>query len=473
MSRSKTLLSNTLVFAISNFTSKFLGLLMLPFYTSILSKEEFGTADLISTTIGLLIPVFTLSIADATLRYAMDKSSDSKQVFSFGLKVLLIGFSLLILLFPIVHQIKFLSGFYFLFYLLYLTSILQTFFSLFSRGINKIKLIGIAGVTSSIVIVISNVVLMYFFNMGVQGYLLSMIISYFIASTILFFGGKMYQFITLKRTNKLLLKEMLSYSSPLIPNALSWWINHTSNRYIIKYFCSVAEVGLFSAAARMPSILIGFQGIFIQAWQISAISEYDKKDNLPFFSNVFKTYNTLMILSSSLLIILSKYIAKVLYAKSFYDAWIYTPFLLISVVFGSIVGFYSSFYLAHKKTNVLFLSTFIGALVTIVFNLIMVPIIGPLGSSIANALAYFCVWLFLHIDSRKFLKLEVKYLTIYIQYIILFLQASLMVFSSGRLMFSGSILCLLILIILNYKEIKFIIRHIGSLVKKIATSVGH
>ena len=453
MSRSKALINNTLVFAISNFASKFLGFLMLPLYTSVLTREEFGTADLINTTVGLLIPVFTLSMANAALRFALDKSVNSKHVFSLGLKILFLGFFILLLLFPLLYQFEIFQGYYILFYLLYLSSILQTFFSLFSRGIDKVKLVGIAGVANSVMMVVANIVLLYFLKMGVDGFLSSMVMANFLAAAILFFGGKMYQYISFKKNEKLLLKEMIAYAAPLIPNSLSWWINHTSNRYIIKYFCSVAEVGLFSAAARMPSILVAVQRIFVQAWQISAITEYDKDDNIPFFSKVYSYYNTFMVLSSSVLILATKYIAMILFAKSFYEAWVFTPFLLVSVVFGSMVGFYSSFYLAHKKTKVLFTSTLMGAIVTIGVNLILVPRIGPMGSSIANALAYFSVWLFLHVDSKKFLKLEVPFLKTYLLYVILLGQATVTVYITGLNGEIGSLIGLLVILILSRKDI--------------------
>lgn len=453
MSRSKALLNNTIVFAISNFASKFLGFLMLPLYTSVLSREEFGTADLINTTVGLLIPVFTLSMANAALRFALDKSVDSKHVFSLGLKILFFGFFILLLLFPLLYQFKIFQGYYILFYLLYLSSILQTFFSLFSRGIDKIRLVGVAGVANSVIMVVANIVLLYFLKMGVDGFLSSMVMANFFAAAILFFGGKMYQYISFKKTEKLLLKEMIAYAAPLIPNSLSWWINQTSNRYIIKYFCSVAEVGLFSVAARMPSILVAVQRIFVQAWQISAITEYDKENNIPFFSQIYSYYNTFMVLSSSVLILATKYISIILFAKSFYEAWIFTPFLLVSVVFGSMVGFYSSFYLAHKKTKVLFTSTLMGAIVTIGVNLILVPRIGPMGSAIANALAYFSVWLFLFIDSRKFLKLKISNKNLFTLYSILFIQAILVTNIPSGLGELFSLLCFLFIVFFSRKMI--------------------
>ena len=76
----KTLAKDTGLFAISNFGSKILVFLLTPLYTSILTTEEYGIADLITTTIGFIYPILTLAIADATIRYALDKETDKKKV---------------------------------------------------------------------------------------------------------------------------------------------------------------------------------------------------------------------------------------------------------------------------------------------------------------------------------------------------------------------------------------------------------
>jgi O-antigen/teichoic acid export membrane protein len=454
MSRSRSLLANTMVFAITNLVSKFLGFLMLPLYTSILTTEEFGTADLISTTVGILTPLLTLSIANASMRFALDKSVDNKDVFMIGIKTIMKGFLFLIILLPFFNIIPVFRDNLIWFYLLYLSSVMQTYLNLFSRGIGKVKIIGVAGVVNSLVFVIANVGLLYYERLGVEGFLLSYIIANFFGIVVLFFGARFSTLLHTNKTDIVLRKEMLQYTIPLVPNALSWWVNHSSNRYLIGVFGTVADVGLFAAAVRMPSILTTLQSVFIQAWQVSAITEYDKEDNKVFFSKIYSYYSTAMVLGCSILIVATKYIATFLFAKEFYQAWIYTPFLLVSVVFGSMVGFYSSFYLAHKKTKVLFTTTFLGAIITIVLNLILLPFIGIMGAAIANVFAYFSVWLFLHVDSKKFLILEVNFRKFYYIYFLVFIEAVLIVQFPNRLGELLSLILFIIILTINYSNVK-------------------
>ena len=89
----KKLFSNTIIFSIGTFSSKILVFLLVPFYVQFLSDAEYGTVDLITQTANLLIPVVSMGIASAVLRFGLDKASDKKAVFSTGVAAILIGFA--------------------------------------------------------------------------------------------------------------------------------------------------------------------------------------------------------------------------------------------------------------------------------------------------------------------------------------------------------------------------------------------
>ena len=69
---------NVLLFAIGSFAPKILTLILVPLYTSFLSTEEYGIADLMNTTILLLIPILTVDMADAVMRFALDEKYHKK-----------------------------------------------------------------------------------------------------------------------------------------------------------------------------------------------------------------------------------------------------------------------------------------------------------------------------------------------------------------------------------------------------------
>ncbi|MBQ2752137.1 MAG: oligosaccharide flippase family protein, partial [Oscillospiraceae bacterium] len=98
MNKYEKLMGNTLIFAIGSFSSKLLVFFMLGYYTAVLSPAEFGISDRITTTSNLLMPFVMLSINEAVIRFAMDKSLRRSDVFTVGIKTVLVGFGVFILL---------------------------------------------------------------------------------------------------------------------------------------------------------------------------------------------------------------------------------------------------------------------------------------------------------------------------------------------------------------------------------------
>ena len=102
MGRYKKLFSNTAILAIGTFASKFLVFFMMPLYTAYLLPEEYSTADLISQTANLLIPLACAGITDGIFRFALDKAEDKREIFTSGLAVLVFMSVIFGLLSPLV-----------------------------------------------------------------------------------------------------------------------------------------------------------------------------------------------------------------------------------------------------------------------------------------------------------------------------------------------------------------------------------
>ena len=69
----KALFKDTIIFAIGNLGSKMILFFLVPLYTNYLTTEEYGTADLIFTVAQLVVPVVSLTIYDAVIRFGLDK----------------------------------------------------------------------------------------------------------------------------------------------------------------------------------------------------------------------------------------------------------------------------------------------------------------------------------------------------------------------------------------------------------------
>ena len=101
----RRLLSNTVLFSVSTFGSKILLFLLTPFYTSILTDAEYGVTDLIIQTGNVLIPLVSMGIINAVLRFGLDETTDLKGLFTTGLVVILVGEGVLALCYPLLQSI--------------------------------------------------------------------------------------------------------------------------------------------------------------------------------------------------------------------------------------------------------------------------------------------------------------------------------------------------------------------------------
>lgn len=459
MNRYKYLFKNIGLLTLSNFATKLLSFFLVPLYTNILTTTEYGTYDLFHSTIGVLLPILTLNIQEAVLRFSIDKKKNRDSIVSISAKYLIIS-NLIVVMGLYVNRLLNLSTivvqYSLLFFLMFFVQSLFGVMSSYIRGIDRVTDLSISSVITSIVTIACNIIFLIVFKWGLVGYFMANIIGPLVQCVYLMLRSNYIKHIKLiKYLSEE--KEMTTYSKPLIANSIAWWVNHASDRYIIVFFCGLAENGIYSVASKIPSILNVFQNIFNQAWTLSAVREFDSEDKNGFFSNTYKTYNCLMTILCSGIILLDKPLAKFLYAKDFYVAWKYVPWLTIAILFGALSGYVGGLFSAVKDSKIFATSTTIGAVVNLILNFLLTPHYGAMGAAFATAISYLLVWAFRFYQSQKYIKLRVNTRRDIISYIFLGVQTLIMLIIEGSVMyiFTGTLFVGICLIYI--KDIKIVI----------------
>ena len=101
---------------------------------------------------------------------------------------------------------------------------------------------------------------------------------------------------------------------------------------------------------------------------MSATKSYKDENSKEFFTNMYRIYNCFMVIGCAVLTVLVEPVASFLFRKDFYEAWIFVPPLLISVIFGALTGFLGSICLAHEDSKSMGLATGAGALTNVALN---------------------------------------------------------------------------------------------------------
>lgn len=467
MGKYKYLLKNIGLVTINNFTSKILAFLLVPLYTNVLSTSEYGTYDLYTTTAFLLIPILSVDIAEAVVRFLLDEKNNQQQTFTIAVRyciraaIICLGLVVVNLTFEIIPTF---TKYTWCFYSYFVLSMFLDVMYQFTRGRELLGDMAIAGIINSVMTIFLNILFLLVFRMGLVGYFMATNISVAVTSIFLIIKTKCWRYFRYDKPNKKLAKEMTDYSKPLILNNIAWWINNVSDRYIVIWFCGVAANGIYSVAYKIPSILTMFQTIFNQAWTLSAVKEFDEK-NSEFYINIYNIYNIGMVVVCSGLIIFNKVIAKILFANEFYRAWEYAPFLMISVVFGALSSVLGGIFTATKQSKLIGQTTVIGAVINIILNIILVYGMGPVGAAIATMISYAVVWIIRIKYVKKIIPFSVKNRINNLSYIILLIQAILMIVIRNIIITTFlELLGFLIIIILYYKELKIIL---GKIVTKL------
>lgn len=116
---------------------------------------------------------------------------------------------------------------------------------------------------------------------------------------------------------------------------------------------------------------------------------------------------SLLIICVSFILLILKPLMKVFVSDTFFDAWKYVPFLLLSLIFSSMSQLVGMSYLASMKTSGNFFTSVFGAVINLVLNFILVPSLGANGASIASAISFFVVFVIRIIDTRKIVTLHI------------------------------------------------------------------
>lgn len=458
MDKYKKLASNTIIFAIGTFSSKILSFLLMPFVTRMMATGDYGAADLVQQTVNVLIPIVTLAVNSAALRFALDKAADKSDVFTVGVRTTLIGFVIFLLF---AYPLSFITindfrlGDYILLIIAFvLVSSFRQLCQQFVRGSGHVKLFAVDGIIATATTLLFTILFLGPFKWGVTGYIVAIIASD--ACSVIFFTitAKLYRYVKPKGINKSVSRAMLKYCAPLVPTVILWWIINVSDRYMVTYFIGSSANGLYTAASKIPNFVILFSQIFIDAWQLSAVDEYDSEGRAEFFTKVFRVYSGGVFTVASALILFCQLITKILVAESYYESWKYVPILIIATTYSCIVNFLASVYMAEKKSLMALLTASSGAVTNIVLNLVFIPVMGANGAALATVCAFLVVFMTRGANARKYIKINYKLPLLIAETVLLVIQSALMLFMENIiLLYAIEAVLLIAMVVLNIKPI--------------------
>lgn len=428
MSRYTRLLSNTAILGAGTFISKVLVFLLMPLYTAVLSTEQFGTADILTQTANLIMPLAALGIGDGLFRFALDASEKRrKKVFTSALSVIACGIIPLALLINLLGFFHIYDGYIWLMLLYVCSANLHLVCANYIRACNKTKAFAIQGIANTALTILFNILFLVVYDMGVLGYVLSVAVSDLTITLFIFFACRLYKEISFADHEKGLLSSMLKFSIPYIPITLMWMITSASDRFIVTAFCGAAENGLYAAAYKLPTLISLAGGVFIEAWQFSSVNDAKPEERSKFFGTVYRSYVGIMFMCGSGLVLMSKILTLLLLDDSYYSSWQYVSVLGIAMIFSALSAFMGSVYFLEKRSMRSMITATVGALTNIVLNFLFIPYYGAMGAAVATAISYMVAFIIRAIDTGKYLKFNLCIIRLAVNTAVIVAQTIIMI----------------------------------------------
>ena len=407
MEEKRNLIKNTIIITIGKLSTQIVSFLLLPLYTAKLTTEEYGTFDYMHTLCVFLLPVITLLMEESMFRFLIDSKSKENQEKVITQSVIYILSSSIVFCIGIFIILNIVNYEYNLIFLIYIiSSILITLSNALSRGLSKIKLYSICNLISGVMTIVLNIITIVYFKMGIIGLLLSSIIANLTISIVVFTKINIRQYLSLKRLEKNLMSTMVKYSIPLIPNSLAFSIINISDRIIVTNMLGSGENGIYSVAYKFPNIISAFYGFFSIAWKESASKVVEQEDSNNYYNDVYLSMKKIMFFVSLCLIAIMPIAFPILVNSEYQEAYIHIPILIIATYFCNMSMFIGGIFIAHKDTKTIGTTTIAAALINVVFNILVINIIGLYAASISTLIANIFLYLYRKYKVKKYIVFE-------------------------------------------------------------------
>lgn len=414
MSREGKLAKNTIILAIGTFFPKVAIFITLPLLTAYLTQAEYGTYDLVLTLVSLLLPAATLQIQSAAFRFLMEVRSDEEgkktiitNIYGFIVPVSMIA---LIILFSVMQSLSMPVRVAICTY--FFCDIISNANKQIIRGLSDNIAYAISSFISAAGQIIMTFVLICVYQQGLLGGIVAMGVAELISAIYLLFAGKIYRYIRIGEISIAKIREMISYSWPMVPNTLSQWVMHASDRLVISIVLGVTANGIYAVAYKIPSILSFAQTTFNMAWQENATLTVNDEDVTKYYSSMFGVLFNVVTGGMAFLIGVTPMLFNLLIRGTYIEAYYQIPILFMAILFYCLSSFWGGIFVAYKETKAVATTTIVAAITNLAIDIITMRWIGLYAASISTLVSYIilCILRLMRVQKILIIKYNVKHM---------------------------------------------------------------
>jgi O-antigen/teichoic acid export membrane protein len=410
----KGVFTNSLIYGFGNLLNRFVGFLMIPIYTRLLTPQDYGIIAMLTLFSSFVVTFFNASINGSFMRFYFERYK-KENVYGTSLMILL-GISIIsiIILLPISGAISMLlfrsSEYSFFIKLITLTLAFQLIetlpMSLFRARQEPVKYIIFSTLQLALGLSL-NIYLIAILRLGILGFLYSGLISSIVMVILLIAVTAVKTKLSFSYR---LLKKIIQFGAPLVFSSIIYFAYYNSDLVFLERYTSLSQVGLYQLASQFSSILITLVLVpFSLNWNATQYSIYEKGEAKKVFPRILTYFTSALVFIGLCTSLLINDMLKIVASKDFIAAASIVPILVLGVIIWSMKSpFYSAIDI-KKKTKYYILLDILAFIIIIPLNYLLISKYGAYGAACSKLIAFTIIFLVAYLISYNLLRIKYEF----------------------------------------------------------------
>lgn len=416
MTQTQQMVRHSAIYAFGNISRQLVGFIMLPIYTNYLTPADYGVIGLLIFVVSLFEIILGGHMFQAVPKfYHLEEDQHRKNsvvTTAFLVTSCFSGISCLLMtafsvpLSSIVFGDEEYSIYIVIFSALILTHALELYSLTYIRIIKKPWTFFNFNMAKLALQLGLNIYTIVILDWGLMGLALSSLLSSVIISLTL-------TIYTIYKTGfspkKDISIKIIRFSWPLwISGVIGLYIG-SSNKYYIRIFSSLDEVGLYELAAKFGGIvMVLVWSPFSQYWQTERFAIAQTENPYPSYSLAFRLIAALLVISGIGVNIFSGTIIRIMSDPSFHPAINAVPFLVVASIFQSLTIFNNFSFMYTNNTLEITKNNIFTAIAITILYVVLIPSWGFVGASAAFAAGSIAQYIYALSSANKVYALKIR-----------------------------------------------------------------
>ena len=409
MSEMKSLAKDTAIYGLSSIIGKFLNYLLVPLYTYVLARtDDYGIVTNLYAWTALLLVLLTYGMETGFFRFANREEYDAKSVYKTAYWMLFTTsavFSLLVLIFqqPLATALGYADHAEFV-VMMFVTVAVDAFASIpFVYLRNQKRPILFAALKLLFVVLNIAFNILFLVILG-KNDVFYVFLSNMLATAIQTLCLLPFTMPKGGRFDSVALKQMLRYSLPLLVLGVAGIMNQTLDRILFPYLYTgddaQAQLGIYGACFKVAMIMMMFTQAFRYAYEPFVFSKHKDRHSIEAYADAMKYYiifSYLILLGVIFYLDIFRYIVS----SAYWEGLKIVPVVLWTYVFQGVYFNLSFWYKLTDETKWGAYFSLIGLVITLVLQIVGVPLIGYWASCGSSLICYFVIMVLSYVIGQR------------------------------------------------------------------------